>query len=247
VDLSHRTEQQAASLDETSSAMQQLHATAEQNASHACDASELARGGAAVAQRGGQVVGRMMEVMEGIQESARRIADIIGVIDGIAFQTNILALNAAVEAARAGEQGRGFAVVAGEVRSLATRSAGAAREIKSLIQTSVERVQSGSALAGQAATTMTEVVASIDALSALVQQISDASMAQTRDVAQMAHAVSRMDQATQQNAALVEESAAAAQSLSSQAHQLVEAVAVFHLRQPQGMAASIHAPALPAP
>ena len=237
-DLSLRTEEQAASLDETTASMQQLQATVQQNASSAQRANELARNGAAVAQRGGDVVTQMVAVVQGIQDSSRRIADIIGVIDSIAFQTNILALNAAVEAARAGEQGRGFAVVASEVRNLATRSAGAAREIKELIQTSVERVQTGSDLARNAGTTMTEVVASIQGVSALMEEISQASAAQTSDMRRVTQAIVRMDEATQQNAALVEESAAAAGSLSGQARQLVEAVEVFRLRgaTPQALA-----------
>ncbi|WP_291472240.1 methyl-accepting chemotaxis protein [Acidovorax sp.] len=229
-DLSMRTEEQASSLDETASSMQQLQATVQQNASNAQRANELAKSGATVAQRGGDVVTQMVEVVQGIQESSRRIADIIGVIDGIAFQTNILALNAAVEAARAREQGRGFAVVASEVRNLATRSAGAAREIKALIQTSVERVQAGSDLARDAGTTMTEVVASIREVSSLMEEISQASAAQTSDMQRVTQAIVRMDDVTQQNAALVEESAAAAGSLSSQARQMVDAVAVFRLR-----------------
>ncbi|MDR6152745.1 methyl-accepting chemotaxis protein [Acidovorax delafieldii] len=238
-DLSHRTEEQASSLDETTSSMQQLQSTVQQNASNAQRANELARNGATVAQRGGDVVTQMVEVVQGIQDSSRRIADIIGVIDGIAFQTNILALNAAVEAARAGEQGRGFAVVASEVRNLATRSASAAREIKQLIQTSVERVQAGSDLARNAGTTMAEVVSSIQGVSALMEEISQASAAQTSDMLRVTQAIVRMDEATQQNAALVEESAAAAGSLSGQAQQLVQAVEVFRLRHAH--------PVLPAP
>ncbi|MGV3680027.1 MAG: methyl-accepting chemotaxis protein [Acidovorax sp.] len=229
-DLSMRTEDQASSLDETSSSMQQLQQTVQNNAASAQRANELAKSGATVAERGGQVVGQMVEVVQGIQDSSRKIADIIGVIDGIAFQTNILALNAAVEAARAGEQGRGFAVVASEVRNLATRSASAAREIKALIQTSVDRVQAGSDLARNAGSTMDEVVTSIRGVSALVEEISQASAEQTRDMLRVTQAIVRMDDATQQNAALVEQSAAAAGSLSGQAHQLVEAVAVFRLR-----------------
>ena len=232
-DLSLRTEEQAASLDETASSMQQLQATVQQNAANAQRANDLARSGAAVAQRGGDVVTQMVDVVQGIQESSRRIADIIGVIDSIAFQTNILALNAAVEAARAGEQGRGFAVVASEVRSLATRSAGAAREIKALIQASVERVQAGSTLARDAGSTMAEVVASIRAVSALMEDISQASTVQTADMERVTQAIVRMDGATQQNAALVEESAAAAGSLNSQARQMVDAVAVFRVRAQQ--------------
>ncbi len=253
-DLSMRTEEQASSLDETASSMQQLQATVQQNASNAQRANELAKSGATVAQRGGDVVTQMVEVVQGIQESSRRIADIIGVIDGIAFQTNILALNAAVEAARAGEQGRGFAVVASEVRNLATRSAGAAREIKALIQTSVERVQAGSDLARDAGTTMTEVVASIREVSSLMEEISQASAAQTSDMQRVTQAIVRMDDVTQQNAALVEESAAAAGSLSGQARQMVDAVAVFRLRhqphqshQPHPQRSQQQHHALPAP
>ncbi len=229
-DLSMRTEEQASSLDETASSMQQLQQTVQQNAANAQRASELARNGSAVAERGGAVVEQMVQVVQGIQESSRRIADIIGVIDSIAFQTNILALNAAVEAARAGEQGRGFAVVASEVRNLATRSASAAQEIKTLIQASVERVQAGSALAQNAGGTMAEVVASIRGVSELMQEISHASSDQTNDMLRVTQAVVRMDEATQQNAALVEESAAAAGSLSGQASELVQAVAVFRMR-----------------
>ncbi|WP_338795447.1 methyl-accepting chemotaxis protein [Acidovorax sp. DW039] len=229
-DLSARTEQQASSLDETAASMQQLQTTVQQNAATAQRASELARNGSSVAERGGAVVEQMVQVVQGIQESSRRIADIIGVIDGIAFQTNILALNAAVEAARAGEQGRGFAVVASEVRNLATRSASAAQEIKTLIQASVERVQAGSDLAQNAGGTMSEVVASIRGVSALMQEISQASTHQTDDMQRVTQAIVRMDEATQQNAALVEESAAAAGSLSSQARELVQAVAVFRVR-----------------
>ncbi|WP_462390664.1 methyl-accepting chemotaxis protein [Acidovorax sp. Q11] len=253
-DLSMRTEEQASSLDETASSMQQLQATVQQNASNAQRANELAKSDATVAQRGGDVVTQMVEVVQGIQESSRRIADIIGVIDGIAFQTNILALNAAVEAARAGEQGRGFAVVASEVRNLATRSAGAAREIKALIQTSVERVQAGSDLARDAGTTMTEVVASIREVSSLMEEISQASAAQTSDMQRVTQAIVRMDDVTQQNAALVEESAAAAGSLSGQARQMVDAVAVFRLRhqphqshQPHPQRSQQQHHALPAP
>jgi methyl-accepting chemotaxis protein len=184
-----------------------------------------------VAVRGGEVVGRVVSTMQGINDSSRRIADIVGVIDGIAFQTNILALNAAVEAARAGEQGRGFAVVASEVRNLAQRSAGAAREIKQLIATSVERVETGSQLVDTAGTTMTEVVAAIRRVTDIMGEISHASSEQSGGVAQVGQAITQMDQATQQNAALVEQSAAAADSLRSQAAQLVAAVAVFRLGQ----------------
>ena len=238
-DLSARTEQQASSLDETAASMQQLQSTVQQNAATAQRASDLARNGSAVAERGGAVVEQMVQVVQGIQDSSRRIADITGVIDSIAFQTNILALNAAVEAARAGEQGRGFAVVASEVRNLATRSAGAAQEIKTLIQASVERVQAGSELAHNAGGTMAEVVSSIRSVSELMQEISHASSSQTNDMLNVTQAIVRMDEATQQNAALVEESAAAAGSLSTQARELVQAVAVFRLRRQGGHATAL--------
>ncbi|WP_425549527.1 methyl-accepting chemotaxis protein [Acidovorax lacteus] len=238
-DLSHRTEEQAASLDETTQSMQQLEHTVQQNAEHAREASALARSGSNVAERGGAVVGQMVDMMQTIQDSARRIADITGVIDSIAFQTNILALNAAVEAARAGEQGRGFAVVASEVRHLATRSADAAHEIKALIQTSVERVQAGSELAREAGSTMTEVVTAIQRVSTLMGEISEANDRQTQDMVRVTQAIVRMDEATQQNAALVEESAAAAGSLSAQARQLVDAVAVFRLHATAAQAAAL--------
>ncbi len=238
-DLSARTEQQASSLDETAASMQQLQSTVQQNAATAQRASDLARNGSAVAERGGAVVEQMVQVVQGIQDSSRRIADITGVIDSIAFQTNILALNAAVEAARAGEQGRGFAVVASEVRNLATRSAGAAQEIKTLIQASVERVQAGSELAHNAGGTMAEVVSSIRSVSELMQEISHASSSQTTDMLNVTQAIVRMDEATQQNAALVEESAAAAGSLNTQARELVQAVAVFRLRRQGGQATAL--------
>jgi methyl-accepting chemotaxis protein len=228
-DLSGRTEQQASELQQTASTMEQLGGTVRNNADNARQASQLAQGASTVAVQGGEVVGRVVETMKGINESSRRIADIIGTIDGIAFQTNILALNAAVEAARAGEQGRGFAVVAAEVRSLAQRSAEAAKEIKALIGASVDRVEQGSALVDQAGTTMREVVASIRRVSDIVGEISAASAEQNAGVAQVGEAITRMDQGTQQNAALVEQSAAAADSLKQQAQQLVRAVAVFKL------------------
>ena len=228
-DLSARTDLQASALDETSSSMEQLGATVRQNASNAEQADELARGAAAVAARGGNVVAQVVDTMKGINESSKKIADIIGVIDGIAFQTNILALNAAVEAARAGEQGRGFAVVAAEVRSLAQRSAGAAKEIKALIGASVERVSQGSVLADQAGATMNEVVTAIRRVTDIMAEISTASAEQSAGVAQVGAAVHKMDETTQQNAALVQQSAAAAQSLKSQAQSLVEAVSVFEL------------------
>jgi methyl-accepting chemotaxis protein len=228
-DLSQRTEEQASALEETAASMEQLGATVKQNADNARQANQLALSASAVAIQGGQVVGQVVDTMKGINDSSRKIADIIGVIDGIAFQTNILALNAAVEAARAGEQGRGFAVVASEVRSLAGRSAEAAKEIKSLIGASAERVKQGSALVDQAGVTMNEVVSSIKRVTDIMGEISAASVEQSEGVSQVAQAVSQMDQVTQQNAALVEESAAAAESLKVQAQQLVQTVAVFRL------------------
>ncbi|CAM5789467.1 methyl-accepting chemotaxis protein [Rhizobacter fulvus] len=229
-DLSSRTEQQASALQETAATMDQLAATVRNNAENAQQASQLAQGASAVAVKGGAVVGEVVTTMKGINDSSRRIADIIGVIDGISFQTNILALNAAVEAARAGEQGRGFAVVAGEVRSLAQRSAEAAKEIKGLINASVQRVADGTTLVDQAGQTMTEIVGSIKRVTDIVAEISAASSEQSSGVAQVGQAVSQMDQATQQNAAMVEQSAAAAQSMTQQAQQLVRAVAVFKLQ-----------------
>jgi methyl-accepting chemotaxis protein-1 (serine sensor receptor) len=228
-DLSARTEEQASALQQAAASMEQLGSTVRQNAENAQSANQLALGASAVARKGGDVVGEVVETMKGINESSRRVVDIIGVIDGIAFQTNILALNAAVEAARAGEQGRGFAVVAGEVRSLAQRSADAAREIKSLISASVERVEHGTQLVDRAGETMTEIVASIARVTDIMGEISAASTEQSTGVAQIGDAISQMDQATQQNAALVEESAAAAESLKDQAQQLVQVVAVFKL------------------
>jgi methyl-accepting chemotaxis protein len=230
-DLSGRTEEQASALQQTAASMEQLGSTVRQNADNARQANQLAQDSSAVAARGGTVVAEVVETMKGISESSRRIADIIGVIDGIAFQTNILALNAAVEAARAGEQGRGFAVVASEVRSLAQRSAGAAKEIKGLIGASVERVEHGSALVGQAGGTMNDVVAEIRRVTQIMGEISAASTEQSTGVAQVGDAVGQMDQATQQNAALVEETAAAAESLRHQANLLVETVRVFRLPQ----------------
>jgi methyl-accepting chemotaxis protein len=214
-DLSGRTEQQASALQQTSATMEQLGTTVRHNADSARQANQLALGASSVAERGGQMVGQVVQTMKGINDSSRRIADIIGVIDGIAFQTNILALNAAVEAARAGEQGRGFAVVASEVRSLAKRSADAAREIKTLISASVERVEHGSEQVDQAGKTMTEIVAAIARVTAIVAEISSASAEQSTGVGQVSEAVQQMDQATQQNAALVEESAAARKACSS--------------------------------
>ena len=228
-DLSARTEQQASALEQTAASMEELGSTVKQNADSARTANQLAQSASTVAIRGGEVVGQVVETMKGINDSSRKISDIISVIDGIAFQTNILALNAAVEAARAGEQGRGFAVVASEVRSLAGRSAEAAKEIKSLINASVERVEQGTALVDKAGATMTEVVSSIRRVTDIMGEISAASTEQSLGVSQVGEAVSQMDQATQQNAALVEEMAAAASSLKSQADELVQVVAAFEL------------------
>ncbi len=229
-DLSSRTEEQASSLEETASSMEELTSTVKQNADNARQANELASGAQAVAVKGGSVVSEVVATMTAIHDSSRRIADIIGVIDGIAFQTNILALNAAVEAARAGEQGRGFAVVATEVRNLAQRSAAAAKEIKSLISESVDKVESGNRLVDQAGRTMGEVVSSIKRVAAIVTEIAEASREQSSGIEQVSRAVSQMDEVTQQNAALVEEAAAAAESLEEQAESLVRAVAIFRVQ-----------------
>ena len=230
-DLSQRTEEQASSLQQTAATMDQLGATVRNNADNAKQANQLALGASTVATRGGDVVSQVVDTMKGINDSSKKIADIISVIDGIAFQTNILALNAAVEAARAGEQGRGFAVVASEVRSLAQRSADAAKEIKVLITASVERVEAGTVLVDQAGSTMTEIVASIKRVSDIVGEITHASSEQSVGVSQIGQSITQMDQVTQQNAALVEQSAAAAESLKLQAQQLVQAVSVFRLVQ----------------
>jgi len=227
--LSARTEQQASSLQQTAASMEQLNATVRQNADNARQANQLAMSASTVAVHGGEVVGQVVETMKGINDSSRKISDIISVIDGIAFQTNILALNAAVEAARAGEQGRGFAVVASEVRNLAGRSAEAAKQIKTLINDSVQRVDQGTSLVDQAGSTMTEVVGAIKRVTDLMGEISAASSEQSQGVSQVGEAVTQMDQATQQNAALVEEMAAAASALNAQAGELVNAVAVFKL------------------
>lgn len=228
-DLSMRTEQQSSALEQTTSTIGQMGSVVGKNAQDAQSASQLAHSASEVAQRGGAVVSQVVDTMKGINESSRKIADIISVIDGIAFQTNILALNAAVEAARAGEQGRGFAVVASEVRALAGRSAEAAREIKALISTSVERVEFGSTLVDQAGTTMQEVVSSIQQVSDLMQGISSASAHQASDMDRVSDAVHDMEHTTQQNAALVEQMAAAAAALQSQAQELVAAVSAFDL------------------
>ena len=228
-DLSDRTEQQASALEQTAASMEQLGSTVNQNADSARQANQLAQSASTVAVRGGDVVGQVVNTMRDINNSSRKIADIISVIDGIAFQTNILALNAAVEAARAGEQGRGFAVVASEVRLLAGRSAEAAREIKALITASVERVEHGSTLVDHAGATITEVVDAIKRVTDIMGEISSASSEQSLGVAEIGEAVGQMDQVTQQNAALVEQMAAAASSLKSQAQDLLATVAVFHL------------------
>ncbi|MGK5047113.1 methyl-accepting chemotaxis protein [Janthinobacterium sp. GB4P2] len=230
MDLSSRTEQQASSLEETASSMEELTAAVKQNADNALAARSLASAASAVAVKGGAVVSEVVQTMGSINDSSRKIADIIGVIDGIAFQTNILALNAAVEAARAGEQGRGFAVVATEVRNLAQRSASAAREIKGLIDDSVDKVGAGSKLVDQAGATMQDVVDSVQRLSAIIGDITDASEEQRLGIEQVNEAISQMDQVTQQNAALVEEAAAAANAMQDQAAQLSHAVQVFRLK-----------------
>jgi methyl-accepting chemotaxis protein-1 (serine sensor receptor) len=249
-DLFARTEKQAASLEETASSMEELSSTVKHNADNARQASQLAQSASDVAIRGGEVVAEVVNTMKGINDSSRKINDIISVIDGIAFQTNILALNAAVEAARAGEQGRGFAVVAGEVRSLAGRSAEAAKEIKALITDSVSRVEQGTTLVDQAGHTMEEVVSSIRRVTDIMGEISAASTEQSQGVAQVSEAVTHMDQATQKNAALVEEMAAAATTLKNQAQELVQTVAVFKLdaRAPQVAPSATAAPArVPSP
>ena len=228
-DLSQRTEEQASNLEETAAAMEELTATVKQNAETARAATQMATNAVQVALQGGQVVDQVVQTMERISEASRKIADIIGVIDGIAFQTNILALNAAVEAARAGEQGRGFAVVASEVRALAGRSADAARQIKSLIGTNAETVQQGSQLIGGAGKTMQEVVQQIQQVNNLIGEISSASLEQSVGIDQVGNAVMQLDQVTQQNAALVEEAAAAADSLKQQAKRLAGLVATFNL------------------
>lgn len=229
LDLSSRTEEQASSLEETASSMEELTSTVKQNADNARQANQLAVSASGVAEKGGAVVSRVVDTMEDINASAKKIVDIIGVIDGIAFQTNILALNAAVEAARAGEQGRGFAVVASEVRNLAQRSAAAAKEIKTLIGDSVDKVELGSKLVEEAGVTMDEVVQSVRHVTDIMSEIMAASQEQSAGIEQVNQAIGQMDQVTQQNAALVEEAAAAAESLNEQAAKLAEAVSVFKL------------------
>ncbi|MHB9841760.1 methyl-accepting chemotaxis protein [Paraburkholderia terrae] len=230
LDLSSRTEQQAASLEETASSMEELSVTVRHNADNARQAATLADSASGVAQRGGSEVGRVVDTMEGISGSSATMSEIIAAIEGIAFQTNILALNAAVEAARAGEQGRGFAVVASEVRALAQRSATAAKEIKSLISDSIDRVDSGSQLVDEAGLTIAEIVGAVKRVSSIVDEISSASAEQSKGIGQVSQAVSQMDQMTQQNAALVEEASAAAQSLAQQAQALREAVSFFKVQ-----------------
>ncbi|EOC2781519.1 methyl-accepting chemotaxis protein [Salmonella enterica subsp. enterica serovar Cerro] len=245
-DLSSRTEQQAASLEETAASMEQLTATVKQNAENARQASHLALSASETAQKGGKVVDNVVQTMRDIASSSQKIADIISVIDGIAFQTNILALNAAVEAARAGEQGRGFAVVAGEVRNLAQRSAQAAREIKSLIEDSVSRVDVGSTLVESAGETMDEIVNAVTRVTDIMGEIASASDEQSRGIDQVGLAVAEIDRVTQQNASLVEESAAAAAALEEQASRLTQAVAVFRIHQQQQRAREVAAVKTPA-
>jgi len=255
-DLSRRTEQQAANLEETAASMEELTSTVRQNAESARQANQLAQGAAGVASQGGEVVGKVVTTMRDIEHSSKKIADIISVIDGIAFQTNILALNAAVEAARAGEQGRGFAVVASEVRTLAQRSANAAKEIKGLIETSVDKVADGSKLVNQAGATMGEIVASVQRVTDIMSEISAASQEQSAGIEQVNQTITQMDETTQQNAALVEEASAAARSMEEQAQALSESVSVFKLhahaapvaaaRQPARLAPAASVPAKPA-
>ncbi len=237
-DLSQRTEEQASSLEETASSMEELTSTVKQNAENAKQANQLAIGASDVAVKGGAVVSQVVTTMSSINESSKKIVDIISVIDGIAFQTNILALNAAVEAARAGEQGRGFAVVATEVRNLAQRSAAAAKEIKTLIGDSVEKVGTGTKLVDEAGKTMEEIVNSVKRVTDIMSEITAASQEQSAGIEQVNQAITQMDEVTQQNAALVEEAAAAAESLEEQAQNLAGAVAVFKLAGGQGLAHS---------
>ena len=245
MDLSSRTEQQASSLEETAASMEELTGTVKQNAENALQANQLAHSASSTASKGGEVVAQVVDTMQAINDSSRKIVDIISVIDGIAFQTNILALNAAVEAARAGEQGRGFAVVASEVRSLAQRSAAAAKEIKSLIDDSVEKVEAGSQLVEQAGTTMSEVVTSVQRVTDIVGEIAEASREQSTGIEQVNRAITQMDEVTQQNAALVEEAAAAAQSLQAQATNLVNAVSIFKIDAHQMASPAVKARPMP--
>ncbi|WP_229633498.1 methyl-accepting chemotaxis protein [Duganella qianjiadongensis] len=243
IDLSSRTEMQASSLEKTASAMEELTSTVKQNADNAREANQLASAASDVALRGGKVVSEVVDTMSSIDASAKKIVDIIGVIDGIAFQTNILALNAAVEAARAGEQGRGFAVVASEVRNLAQRSAGAAKEIKMLIDDSVEKVGAGTKLVGQAGVTMEEVVSSVRRVTDIMSEIANASQEQSAGIEQVNHSIIEMDAMTQQNAALVEEAAAAAQSLQDQANELARVVSIFKLTEGEDRSVATYQPA----
>ncbi|MGF6115132.1 methyl-accepting chemotaxis protein [Janthinobacterium lividum] len=243
-DLSSRTEEQAGSLEETASSMEELTSTVKQNADNARQANQLAASAAQVAVKGGEVVAQVVGTMESINASSNKIVDIISVIDGIAFQTNILALNAAVEAARAGEQGRGFAVVASEVRNLAQRSASAAKEIKTLIGASVEQVNAGSMLVAQAGSTMNDIVDSVQRVSDIITEITAASSEQSVGIDEINRAIGQMDAVTQQNAALVEESAAAAESMQHQAHNLAQVVSVFKLNEQSG-AKALKRPAAP--
>jgi methyl-accepting chemotaxis protein len=240
-DLSQRTEEQASSLEETASSMQELTATVKQNAENAKQANQLALGASEVALKGGQVVGQVVTTMSSIKESSKKIVEIISVIDGIAFQTNILALNAAVEAARAGDQGRGFAVVASEVRTLAQRSAGAAKEVKLLISDSVQKVEEGTRLVDEAGKTMGEIVSAVNRVTHIMSEITAASQEQSAGIEQINQAVTQMDEVTQQNAALVEEAAAAAESMEDQAQCLARAVSVFKLAQHEERALVTHA------
>jgi methyl-accepting chemotaxis protein len=250
MDLSSRTEQQASSLEETASSMEELTSTVKQNGENARQANQMAQSASSVASKGGQVVAEVITTMDTINASSKKIVDIIGVIDGIAFQTNILALNAAVEAARAGEQGRGFAVVATEVRNLAHRSAAAAKEIKILIDDSVQQVNLGSNLVNQAGSTMQEIVSSVRRVTDIMAEITSASNEQEAGIEQINQAITEMDAVTQQNAALVEEAAAASEALQDQAGILAEAVSVFKLDGTQALppvpVPAIHAPAKPA-